>query len=884
MKRLNADYVKGIYFILSILVFLVLLSTVLRKELLGVCFGAVTLIALALFFSYKTKEKEAFCDSIYLYCLAGFLIGIGLLQISNIEGLRYTPSFDLDAIYGGAVQWVEEGSFADYYDYFDWFPNNLGGLCFLYVLFKIGSVFTSDYFLIAALGNEVFLLLTFTFISLSAKKLWGSRYGILAVFMCGCMLPFLFMTDVFYTDSLSLLFPVLLFYLSLKAEESDNGKKLWKWCIISGVTACLGIFIKSTVMIMVLAVGISLLMRKKWNVFFKYVICCFVICMAFTLVFRSYMYHAHLNPELARVKNTPYYHWIMMGLEGNGAYNPGDYEFTRSFTDPAERNDALKAEIKNRVSEKGFTGMVMLYKEKLFRCFGDGTLGLSDFLDDNPQNYGLLQQFLLYGGSKYPVYSSICNIVFYSLLILTFLYLLSKLRRGKKAILLPHGEDLAPALAMGGIIVFLMNWETSPRYITNYVPVIMLLALGGIHGSVNRLCEEKYDEIIKSFVNKYSKEIRIFCTAVCFRLVIYVLSVCIMAVLGDFTSEITFSDFLEAWKRWDSAHYINIAENGYMGAVENGEHIFLVFYPLYPWLMRTASLFISDFRLCGILLSVICYAAGCVFFYKIVEKEFNNKAAQDALLAISIFPFAFFFGSIATESLFFALSAGFFYYLGKHSWGKVAFFGFLACMTKVQGLLLAFSVLTELLYFKRGVRLLKRKDFKAFFKRIIYPGCIAATMLFGFAVYLIINYAVEGDPLRFMYYQKNHWGNSLCPIWETVAYIKSNVINSWFTSTGMSLWVPEFLLFFVYIIVILYGICRKMRPMYLIYLISFFLLTYSSTWLLSAGRYTINALPVFMLTGDFTSRHERCKMPVMMISAMIMMIYMIGYYQWKQIM
>lgn len=38
-----------------------------------------------------------------------------------------------------------------------------------------------------------------------------------------------------------------------------------------------------------------------------------------------------------------------------------------------------------------------------------------------------------------------------------------------------------------------------------------------------------------------------------------------------------FSDFLEVWKRWDSQHYLNIAENGYAGAIENGEHIFWCF-------------------------------------------------------------------------------------------------------------------------------------------------------------------------------------------------------------------------------------------------------------------------------------------------------------------
>lgn len=808
------------------------------------------------------------------YCLAGFLLGIGIFQILNIDNLRYIPSFDMDAIFGGAVQWIEEGSFPDYYDYYDWFPNNLGGMCVLYAFFRIGRIFTKDYFLIAALGNEILLLLTFALISLSAKKLWGSLYGILTLVICGLFPPFLFMTDVFYTDSLSLLFPILIFFLSLKLEENIE-KGAWKWCLLSGVAASIGMLIKFTVVFMVLAIGLSFLIARKWSTFIKYVVSVSAISFLVFFGFHSYMYGNHLSREMAEVKNTPYYHWIMMGLEGDGAYNPEDYEFTRSFSDPQERDKALKEEIRNRISEKGLSGMVNLYRAKLIRCFGDGTLGLSDFLDDNPQNDGILQQFLLYGGSKYSTYQFVCNLVFYTLLIFAFLGILTSFQ---------VGNMLPLILSLGGISIFLMNWETSPRYITNFVPIIVLLAAGGVKNMIERIRETKMDKMIYDFYKKHAKIIKIIGAAIGFRIVIYLVSVCVMAIFGDYTSEITFSDFLETWKRWDSSHYINIAENGYGGAIENGEHIFLVFYPLYPWLMKLLSLLVRDIRFCGILISVVCYAIGCVYFYKITEDEFGDEIAENALLLISVFPFAFFFGSIATESLFFALSTCFFYYLKKHKWNKVAVLGMLACMTKTQGLLLTIPVLVELFYFKRGFQIIKRRNFREFLKRIIYPGTVAATMLFGFLVYLFINYIVEGDPFRFMYYQKNHWGNSLCPIWETIKYVNENAVTGWYTSTGMSLWMPELILFSVYIMAIVYGICNKIRPMYMSYLIAFFVLTYSSTWLLSAGRYTLNAFPLFMLLGEFVVKHKKSKIPIAVLSSMLMMIYMIGYFQWKQIM
>lgn len=77
-------------------------------------------------------------------------------------------------------------------------------------------------------------------------------------------------------------------------------------------------------------------------------------------------------------------------------------------------------------------------------------------------------------------------------------------------------------------------------------------------------------------------ETKIIFGAIGFRLAVYIFSVVVLALLENYENQITFSDFLAAWTRWDSQHYIDVAAYGYSGAVENGEHLFLVFYPLLP--------------------------------------------------------------------------------------------------------------------------------------------------------------------------------------------------------------------------------------------------------------------------------------------------------------
>ncbi|MBQ2935510.1 MAG: glycosyltransferase family 39 protein [Lachnospiraceae bacterium] len=385
-------------------------------------------------------------------------------------------------------------------------------------------------------------------------------------------------------------------------------------------------------------------------------------------------------------------------------------------------------------------------------------------------------------------------------------------------------------------------------------------------------------------IGRRKEEINIFIYAIAIRLVFYLISVCMMAVVGDYPNGITFSDFLDTWQRWDSSPYLRIAENGYRGYQENGQFLDIVFYPLYPWLIRIVEMIVGEFRLAGIVVSTICFGIGSVYFHKLVEDEFGKEEAENGYLALLSFPFAFFFGAIMTESLFFALSAAFLYYLRKHKWGLVCSIGFLACLTKIQGILLALAVLAELFFSEKGFALLKSKQWKEFGSKILIPGLKCVPMIGGVLVYLFINYLIEGDIFRFMYYQQNHWNHTVGPFWETVRYSAAYAADGWYQSTGMGLWVPQFVLFFVLLGAIIYGFRKKLRPTYLVYLIAYALVTYSSTWLISGGRYTLSTLPLFMLAGRFFTEHKNSKKVIIPFSFALMMVYLVGYYQWKQIM
>ena len=59
---------------------------------------------------------------------------------------------------------------------------------------------------------------------------------------------------------------------------------------------------------------------------------------------------------------------------------------------------------------------------------------------------------------------------------------------------------------------------------------------------------------------------------------------------GELSPEGAFRQLL----RWDGNHYKNLVELGYAGYMENGQHLFLVFFPGYVWAVRLLRLLVPD--------------------------------------------------------------------------------------------------------------------------------------------------------------------------------------------------------------------------------------------------------------------------------------------------
>ncbi len=447
-------------------------------------FGLTVLLSVLLAFLFYGVERVAAAVLKYeVIFLTVFLGAFFFLQLFFGSRLRFESAFDFAAVYKGAVQWSETGSFADYYEYYHYFPNNLGAMTLLSLFFRLGrSCGITDYFMLGVLLNSLLLILTMLFTYLSAKKIIGPAGGLCCLVFFAVSLPFYFLGAAFYTDSLSMLFPVLFYYLFLCFRENAARPGLKRRALLAamGVTITLGSAVKFTVMIMAAAVLLELLVSGKIRQACLIFICIAACFAAFQTAFDDYLFRRHLDREQAAIMNTPISHWIMMGLNPNsgGAYHPDDYTFTRSFTDVEARNEAISDKIKERIRESGPDGLTRLFSRKLAKAFGDGTYAISDFLDDAPYERGALQELVLYDGTRYSSYKYVTQTV----LLAVYFYILRGAAAGIAAC--RKGRSVtAPFIAAFGLILFLALWESSSRYFLNFIPVLFLCAAYGACGN-----------------------------------------------------------------------------------------------------------------------------------------------------------------------------------------------------------------------------------------------------------------------------------------------------------------------------------------------------------------------------------------------------------------
>jgi hypothetical protein len=158
------------------------------------------------------------------------------------------------------------------------------------------------------------------------------------------------------------------------------------------------------------------------------------------------------------------------------------------------------------------------------------------------------------------------------------------------------------------------------------------------------------------------------------------------------------------WSRWDSVWFLGIAHSGYDYASASP-----AFFPLYPLLSRllgTAGTLAPESAdavfLAALAISLAALGAALWFIHRLAELELGAGNAALCVALVAFFPMAVFYGTIYSESLFLAASAGAVWFARTDRWALAGAFGAAAALTRAAGLLLVVPLTLIYLLGPRG--------------------------------------------------------------------------------------------------------------------------------------------------------------------------------------
>ena len=424
--------------------------------------------------------REAFFarhERAVLACAAAFYF---VAQLAMGAAMRYVPITDTEQCFAAAQLLTDTGTFGNTYRYWEYFtrcPHNLGLVYLLSAMFRLcGMLGWADRYMQAVLLNTLLFVPGLLCAARVCRRVGGVKAQTRVLALFATCLPMLYATTELYTDAFGLSFPLIIVYLAMRVREAASRGECALFGVLFALTSFVGTQIRLTSVIAVIACGIWLLLAcapRRTLPLILLTLCAFAA--GGRLVDGEN--ERHLTREAIEQRALPILHYIAMGLpvqvdEGYGQYGDGRWlAYTMSFDDPAERDEALRQQVIDRVYYLRYPNRLLhMMSRKNLSTFGDGAFGLGAMIAaDEKEPDNLVKRFVFYTGDLYGVYYHLCTALFLAQQLLACLSCAQAIRRRE-----PSGAPLFIGLL--GAFLFLCIWETQPRYFFQYQPMLLCAA------------------------------------------------------------------------------------------------------------------------------------------------------------------------------------------------------------------------------------------------------------------------------------------------------------------------------------------------------------------------------------------------------------------------
>lgn len=346
---------------------------------------------------------------------------------------------------------------------------------------------------------------------------------------------------------------------------------------------------------------------------------------------------------------------------------------------------------------------------------------------------------------------------------------------------------------------------------------------------------------------KKSNKVFVFKSFIFWRVIIFLTSVFAVLYLPRFSENFFGGKLINYLKNplvwghanFDGEHYLSIAFFGYKDLQQ-------AFFPLYPFLIKLFSFFFGKelfaYTLSGIFISNILFLLSLFLFWKVIRLDYSEKIAKFSTIALLVFPTSFFFSGVYTESLFLFLSLLTYLLYRQKKYLLSGLVGILMTATRIYGLFVVLMILIDVLE--------NRFSLKKILKDKIYLVLLSLLGLFGYMVYLKVNYS---DPLAFYTLQtlvgeQHQRGIVLLPQ-VFYRYLKI-LITSKMPLYSLYTWFLEVLTASLFVFVPIYGYLKKVKLSYLSYVLLGFLVPSIQGSFSSVPRYLLVIFPAFIIIGQ----------------------------------
>ncbi len=357
--------------------------------------------------------------------------------------------------------------------------------------------------------------------------------------------------------------------------------------------------------------------------------------------------------------------------------------------------------------------------------------------------------------------------------------------------------------------------------------------------------------------------IKIFGIAFLFRIAVLLFSWFVYGLLQH-TKITPLFEFLNNWNLWDGPHYIDMTENGYAWTMMDGKSKWLMFLSLHYWIVRIFNVVCLNYVLSELIVSYLYYGIGCVILYKLLLMDYSRKTAMLSIILLSLSPINFVFGAVAPESRFFLTTVAIFYAIRKHNWLAVGILGIVAALMRSFSILMIVPAVVEWLGTSKIFEMIKEKRFKEIGREIIsfLPSLI---MLGGVVMYFLINYITAGNPFTNSQNEEfQFFGSTLHIMFSKTFPITEN-------RSLFMIWLVSAILAVVMIVLT----SRKIRLMYLVFMLTYF--AYNLGGSLNLSRFLLCMFPIYFEVANFCRKRRGLDFIALAISAVLFGIYVVGY-------